>query len=410
MNKKMLEKYARMVVKSGVNLQPSQTLVLNSPIECAYFARMIAEAAYEEGARDVVMVWGDELSTKIRFQYAPEEVFSEFPTWTKDMYTDCARNNATFISISASDPELLKEVPPNRVSAAQKARTTALQEFNDRTMNNRNTWCVISVPSVGWASKVFPEAAEGQAITLLWDSILSAVRADQDDPVAAWEAHKINLKKSLDFLNGCDFRYLKYSNGLETNLTIELPKNHLWLGGSDYTPEGLEFIANMPTEEVYTLPKRDGVNGIVHSSMPLNYNGNLIEDFSLTFINGRITEFTAKRGYEILKGLIDTDEGASYLGEVALVPHDSPISNTGILFYNTLFDENASCHLAIGKAYPVCIKDGENMTREQLNAIGANDSVTHVDFMIGTADLCITGVCYDGTVVPVFVDGNFAFG
>lgn len=409
MNRKMLEKYALMVVEAGVNIQPDQILVLNAPIECAPFARMISEAAYKEGARDVIMVWEDELSTKIRFQNAPEAVFNEFPSWTKDMYTHCARNNAAFVSISADDPELLKDIPSDRVSAAQKARRAALQEFNDRTMNNRNTWCVISVPSVNWALKVFPDMTEDEAVSKLWGAILKAVRADQEDPMAAWEVHKENLKKSLDFLNGCNFKYLKYSNSLGTDLTIELPENHLWLGGSDYTPEGLAFIANMPTEEVYTLPKRNGVNGTVHSSMPLNYNGNLIEDFSLTFIDGKITGFTAKQGYEILKGLIDTDEGASYLGEVALVPYDSPISNTGILFYNTLFDENASCHLAIGKAYPVCIKDGENMTREQLNALGANDSLTHVDFMVGTADLCITGIRQDGSAVPVFVDGNFAF-
>ncbi len=409
MNRKMLEKYALMVVKAGVNIQPNQLLVLNAPIECAPFARMISEAAYKEGARDVIMVWGDELSTKIRFQNAPEAVFDEFPGWTKDMYTLCARNNAAFVSISADDPELLKDVSSDRISAAQKAKRRALQEFNDRTMNNRNTWCVISVPSVNWAQKVFPDTPEDEAVSKLWGAILKAVRADQEDPMAAWETHKKNLKKSLDFLNGFDFKYLKYSNGLGTDLTIELPENHLWLGGSDYTPEGLEFIANMPTEEVYTLPKRDGVNGIVHSSMPLNYNGNLIDGFSLTFTEGKITGFSAKQGYDILKGLIETDEGASYLGEVALVPHDSPISNTGILFYNTLFDENASCHLAIGKAYPVCIKGGENMTREQLNALGANDSLTHVDFMVGTSDLCITGIRQDGTAVPVFVDGNFPF-
>ena len=409
MNQQQLEKYARLVVKTGVNIQKGQTLVLSSPIECAYFARLISEAAYREGARDVVMNWGDDLSAKIRFMNAPEEVFNEFPSWTQDMYLSTVRNNAAYVSISASDPELLKDVPGHRVAAAQKARRVALKEFNDRTMSNRNTWCVVSVPTTSWACKVFPDVQEEEAVALLWNSILKAVRADQDDPVAAWEIHKANLTKSVDFLNGHHFKFLKYKNSIGTNVTIELPENHLWMGGSDYTPEGHEFIANMPTEEVYTLPKKDGVNGVVVSAMPLNYNGNLIDGFTLTFVDGRITDFTAKQGYDVLKSLLDTDEGSRYLGEVALVPHNSPISNSKILFYNTLFDENASCHLAFGKAYPVNIKGGEDMTREELNAAGANDSLSHEDFMVGTADLSIVGVKHNGEEVPVFVDGNFAF-
>lgn len=409
MNQQLLEKYARLVVKSGVNIQKNQTLVVSSPIECAAFARLISEVAYKEGARDVVMNWNDELSTKIRFMNAPEEVFSEFPSWTKDLYLSTVRNDAAYISIMAADPELLKDVAAHRVATSQKARKLALTEFNDRTMSNRNTWCVVSVPTASWASKVFPDVSEDQAVSALWESILQAVRADQDDPVAAWNDHQENLKKSLDFLNGHAFKYLKYSNSLGTDVTVELPENHLWLGGSDFTPEGLEFIANMPTEEVYTLPKRDGVNGTVFSAMPLHYNGSLIDAFSLTFVDGKVTEFTAKQGYDVLKNLLDTDEGSSFLGEVALVPYNSPISNTGILFYNTLFDENAACHLAFGKAYPVCVKDGEKMTREELNAVGANDSLTHEDFMVGTADLNIMGIKHDGTEVPVFINGNFAF-
>lgn len=409
MDQQILEKYARLVVKFGVNIQKNQTLVLSSPIECAYFARLISEAAYQEGARDVVMIWGDEKSDKIRFKNAPEEVFDEFPSWTQDLYLSTARKNAAYISIAASDPELFKDVLPRRLAAAQKSRKTALLEFNERTMSNRNTWCVISVPTASWAAKVFPGMPEDQALSALWDAILQAVRADQPDPAAAWELHKGNLKKSLDFLNGHRFKYLKYRNSLGTDVQIELPDNHVWLGGSDYTPEGLEFIANLPTEEVFTLPKRDGVNGTVVSSMPLNHNGNLIDGFSLTFSEGRVTSFLARQGYEVLKSILDTDEGSSFLGEVALVPYDSPISNTGILFYNTLFDENASCHLALGKAYPVSIQGGEDMTREQLDAAGANNSLTHADFMVGTADLSIIGIRHDGSEIPVFVEGNFAF-
>ncbi len=408
MNPQLLEKYARLVVRTGVNIQKNQTLVISSPIECASFVRLISEIAYKEGARDVVIIWGDELSNKIRFMNGPEEIFSEYPSWSQDLYLSNVRNNAAFLSIAATDPELFKEVPAQRLAAAQKARRTALLEFNERTMSNRNMWCVVSVPTVSWAVKVFPEIPEDQAVNALWDAILTAVRADQEDPVAAWEEHQRNLQRRLDFLNGHHFKYLKYQNSLGTDVTVELPENHLWLGGSDYTPEGVPFIANMPTEEVYTLPKKDGVNGTIFSSMPLNYNGNLIEAFSLTLVDGKITGFNAAKGCDVLKSLLETDAGASFLGEVALVPHNSPISNTGVLFYNTLFDENASCHFAIGKAYPVCIKDSEAMTREQLNAAGANDSLTHEDFMVGTADLSIIGITQDGAEVPVFVNGNFA--
>lgn len=409
MDPQLLQKYARMVVRTGVNLRKDQVLVLSSPIECADFARLVQLEAYEAGARDVVMIWNDELSAKIRYMHADEAVFGQYHSWMQDLYLSTSREGAAYISIYAEDPELLKEVPPARLAAAQKSRALALKEYYDRTMNNRNTWCVVSIPTRSWAVKVFEGLGEDEAMARLWEAILRAVRADQPDPVAAWETHQERLQQRLDFLNGHRFKALRYRNGLGTDLSIALPENHLWLGGADYTPEGHRFIANMPTEEVFTLPARQGVNGTVHASMPLHYNGSLIEGFSLTFEEGKIVAFSAQKGEALLKTLIETDAGASYLGEVALVPYDSPIRNTGILFYNTLFDENAACHLAIGRAYPVCLQGGESMTPEQLAAAGVNDSLTHVDFMIGTADLAITGIREDGTEVPVFAEGNFAF-
>jgi aminopeptidase len=409
MDNTMLEKYARLIVKTGVNIQKGQTLVIASPIECAFFTRMIAQYAYEEGARDVVVTWKDELLSKIRFLQAPEEVFEEFPEWQKDFYLSYVKQGAAFVSIAASDPELLKDVNPGRLVKVQKASNTALKEYRERLMSNKNTWCVVSIPTKSWAKKVFSELSEDEAVTKLWDAILKTVRVDTQDPVAAWEEHKQNLKKSSDFLNSNQFQYLQYKNSLGTDLKIELPKNHIWLGGSEYTPEGLEFVANMPTEEVFTLPKKTGIQGTVVSSKPLNYNGNVIDHFSLTFKDGKIVDFTAEQGYEILKGLIETDEGSYYLGEVALVPYNSPISNSNILYFNTLFDENASCHLAIGKAYPVCIKDGENLAKEELEALGVNDSLVHVDFMIGTKDLEIIGTTAAGKEIPVFKNGDFAF-
>jgi len=409
MNNELLEKYALLLVKTGINIQNNQTLVINSPIECAPFTRIVSKVAYTQGARDVVINWRDELSSKIKFMNAPEDVFIEYPDWQRDFYLSNARKGAAFLSISASDPDLMKDVNPGRMSKAHKAASTAIKEYRDRLMSNKNVWCVASIPTISWAKKVFPELSEDEATEKLWNSIFKTVRVDTEDPVASWETHKGNLKKSMDFLNSNNFKYLLYKNSLGTDLKIELPENHLWLGGSDYTPDGIEFIANMPTEEVFTLPKKDGVNGIVVSSKPLNYNGNLIEKFSITFKQGKIVDFSAEVGYDILKSIIETDEGSHYLGEVALVPYDSPISNSNILFYNTLFDENASCHLAIGKAYPVCIKNGENLSDEELVIEGVNDSFVHEDFMVGTDDLQIIGITADGKQIPIIENGNFVF-
>lgn len=408
MNNAELEKYALLVVKTGINLQKDQTLVISSPIECAPFTRLVAEAAYSSGARDVVLNWVDELSSKIRFLHAPDEVFDEFPEWRKEFYLSYLRGGAAFVSISAADPELLKDVNPEKIIRAQKASNTALKEYREKIMSHENSWCVVSVPTVPWAKKVFPDVSEEQAVKLLWDAILTAVRVPAADPIKEWDEHKARLKERRDFLNASNFKYLHYKNDLGTDLTIELPDGHIWMGGSKNNAKGIDFVANIPTEEVFTLPKKTGINGTVFSSKPLVYNGNLIENFKLTFKDGKVVEYRAEQGQEILKKLIETDEGSSYLGEVALVPYDSPISNAKILFYNTLFDENASCHLAFGKAYPTCIKNGGSLSKEELEEQGVNDSLVHVDFMIGTKDLTITGITSSGERVPVFTNGNFA--
>ena len=407
MDNNLLVKYARLIVKTGLNLQPDQMLVITSPIECAPFTRLVSQIAYEAGAKDVIIQWKDELFSKIRFLHAPEEVFEDFPDWQKEFYLSYVHQGAAFLSISASDPELMKDVNPERMTKAQKASSTALKDYRDRLMSNKNVWCVVSIPTASWAKKIFPHLSEEASIEKLWEVIFATVRVDTDNPVLSWNEHKTNLKTRMDFLNMHAFKSLHYSNTLGTDLTIELPDNHIWLGGSEFTPEGLEFIANMPTEEVFTLPNKTGVNGKVVSSMPLNYNGNLIEQFSLTFKDGKIVDYSAEKGYETLKTLIDTDEGSHFLGEVALVPNDSPISNSKILFFNTLFDENASCHLAIGKAYPLCLKQGDHMSQAELENSGVNDSLLHVDFMIGTNDLKIMGRTSAGQEIPVFKNGNF---
>ncbi len=409
MNKDFLKKYATLAVKTGINLQQNQLLVIMSPIECAPFTRMIMEEAYKAGSKEVIVHWSDELSTKIRFINAPEEVFETMPQWQVDSFMHYAEQGAGFLSISASNPELLKDVNPDRIAKAQKTRSLALKKFNARLMSNQNSWSIVSIPTEGWASKVFSEVSKEEAIEKLWNAIFKIVRVDQENPVLAWENHKKNLKEKMDYLNSKNFKTLHFKNAKGTDLHLELPENHLWVGGAENNEEGVEFIANMPTEEVFSMPKKTGVNGIVYSSKPLNYGGNLIDNFSITFKEGRIVDFTAESGYDTLKHLISTDEGSHYLGEVALVPYNSPISNSGIIFYNTLYDENASCHLAIGRAYSLCMKDGEKMSEEELEKAGGNYSLAHVDFMIGTEDLSITGISADGNETYVFQNGNWAF-
>src|SRR5665648_71912 len=259
----LLEKYASLIVKTGLNLQPKQTLVINAPIECAPFTRLVSQVAYKAGAHDVVIQWRDELFSKIRYLNAPEEVFEEFPEWQKEFYISYMHQGAAFLSISSSDPELMKDVKPERMTKAHKASSTALKEYRERLMSNKNVWCVVSIPTAAWAKKVFPNLSEEGSMEKLWEVIFKTVRVDTEDPAAAWDEHKTNLKARMDYLNSLALNSLHYTNSLGTDLTIELPENHTWLGGSEYTPEGLEFIANMPTEEVFTLPSKTGVNGKV---------------------------------------------------------------------------------------------------------------------------------------------------
>ncbi|WP_426349207.1 aminopeptidase [Alloiococcus sp. CFN-8] len=409
MKEEQLQKYAALVVKTGVNIQKNQTLVIMSPIECAEFTRLVTEAAYKEGAREVVIHWNDEISTKIKYLHGPDEIFDEVPNWQVESMASYSQAGACFLSISASDPDLMKEVDAKRISRAQKAKQLALREHTERLMSNKNSWCVVSVPTRAWASKIFPGLDAEEAVEKLWDKIFKIVRVDRYDPVAAWKEHTDILSSSMSLLNKYNFKKLHFTNSIGTDLVIELPKNHLWLGGAEKTSGGTEFIANIPTEEVFSAPKKDGVNGIVYSTKPLNYGGNLVNNFSLTFEDGKVVDFSAEEGYDTLKGIIETDEGSKYLGEVALVPYDSPISNSGIIFYNTLYDENASCHLALGRAYSSCIADGDEMSSEELMKAGINTSLAHVDFMIGSEDLNITGTTYGDEEIPVFRNGNWAF-
>ena len=409
MNKSFLIKYASLAVNIGVNIQKDNILVISSPIETAEFARLITEEAYKSGAKDVIVHYGDQKLTKIKLENSSLETISNIPEWQAESYNYYARQEACFISISASDPDGLKGVPIEKIGASQKARTSALKEYFDNSMSNKCRWCVLSVPTLSWAKKVFPKVSDDEAMESLWDVIFKTVRVDTENPVNAWDKHNAYLEEKIKFMNNNNFKsvHLKSANG--TDLNIELPEGHIWAGGSERDVNGIPFNANMPTEEVFTLPKKTGVNGIVYSSKPLSYGGNLIDNFSITFKDGKAIDFTAETGYDVLKQMLESDEGAKYLGEVAFVPYNSPISNSKLIFFNTLFDENAACHLAFVRAYESCVKDADKYSEEELEKIGVNNSIIHVDFMIGTSDLEVTGINENGETIQIFSNGNWAF-
>ena len=404
---KSLENYAELVVKVGVNIQPGQVLLVESPLEAADFTRKVVKKAYEAGATYVQVQWDDEEVTRLRFKHAPETSFDYYPKWTAEMMEQLAESGGALLNIKVPDPELYKGIDPDRVTRATRAASLARQKFQGYVRNKKFSWCLVKAPTRAWAAKVFSDLPEHERVEAMWESLFRMNRVDQADPVAAWREHIAALTAVKSELNARAYAKLHY-RAPGTLLTVELPKGHIWHGGGTTDDNGVYFVANMPTEEVYTMPHRTGVNGTVASTKPLNLNGRLVDNFSFTFENGRIVDFQAETGYEHLKALLDTDEGARYLGEVALVPHDSPISNMKRVFYNTGIDENASCHLAIGSAYPFTLEGGTQLSKEELIARGANTSLTHVDFMIGSAELDIDGELPDGTIVPLFRGGNWA--
>ncbi len=406
--KETLEKYAELALKTGVNLQKGQALMINSTIEGADFTKIVVRKAYELGAKDVLINWSDDELTLLKYQYAPDEVIGDFPDWLVQKHESFIEDGGALLSIRSTDPDLLKDIDPSRVALANKASAQAMTKFQEYVMNDKVTWSIISIPTGAWAQKVFPELSREEAVASLWDEIVKIVRVDKDNPVEAWDAHNAALRTAEEILNKKNFQKLIFK-APGTNLELGLPEGHIWQGGATESEQGITFNPNMPTEEVFCMPHKYNVNGTVKSTMPLNYGGSVIDNFSLTFKDGKVVDFEAEQGKETLKHLLDTDEGAKRLGEVALVPHESPISQSGLIFYNTLFDENASCHIALGKAYPTNLKGGSQMDKEALDKHGANDSLTHVDFMIGSEDMDIDGVKADGTTEPVFRNGTWAF-
>ena len=405
-----LTEYARLLVRVGMNIQKGQRMIISAPVECAEFARLCAREAYDAGCKEVVMNWHDDALGRMKYLRADDDVFDAVPPWRSRFFNDYATEGAAYLAISASDPENLKGVEPDRLVRAQRASGAALKEFDRLQMCGGFPWCIASIPIPSWAKKVFPNESDEGAVAKLWEAIFAAVRITGDgSAVARWQEHLARLHRRVEKLNALDLRFLHYTNALGTDLTVELPEGHIWEAGDDVTLSGQTYIANIPTEEIFTSPLKTGANGVVYASMPLSHDGNLIDGFFFKVRDGKIVEAHAERGEETLKNAISVDEGASYFGEVALVPYDSPISAQKILFYNTLFDENAACHIAFGEAYP-CLKGGQQMTKDELKARGLNDSITHVDFMVGTRDLSIVGTTRDGREVAIFENGNFADG
>jgi len=408
-----LRKYADLTIRVGLNLQPGQRLAIIGPLanggvslDAAPLVRCVTEAAYRAGASYVEAIWGDEALQLVRFSHAPRDSFEATSRWLGPALLEHARAGDAVLLIFANDPDLLGGCDPGDISKVQLATARACRPFRDVIAKNATNWTVIAAASHAWAGKVFPGSAPDVALARLWDAIASLCRLDRPDPSAAWRSHLAELDAQKERLNERRYSALVYT-GPGTDLTIGLPNRHLWVSGQSISGNDILFTANLPTEEVFTMPHRDRVDGVVSATKALSYGGSLIEDLRLRFSGGHIVEASASAGEQVLRALLATDEGAARLGEIALVPHGSPISKSGLLFYSTLFDENAASHLAVGSAYRFTLSGGEEMSDEDFEGAGGNRSATHVDFMIGSADLDIDGVLADGTAEPLMRGGDW---
>ena len=404
-----LESYARLIIRSGCNIQPGQELLLSISLDCAEFARMLTAEAYAQGARRVTVRYGDEKIARLHYENCALEVFETFPQWQALLNNSMATEGAAILSVLSEDPTALMGIDQAKLVANARAGHEACKPFYDCMDQGKVVWCIVGAAAPAWAQHVFPDLPVDEAVDRLWQEILKTVRVDTADPIAAWEEHRASFNERKAWLNAQHFDRLHYTNNLGTDLVIGLNQKGLWQGGGDVTTEGRAFFPNMPTEEVFTTPDRLRADGVVYSSKPLVHYGSLIENFHITFKDGKAIDCSARVGQDVLEAIFAVDEDAVRLGECALVPWDSPIQNSGILFYNTLYDENASCHLAVGQGFPDCLEGGQDMDEETLKAHGVNKSATHVDFMIGTKDLLICGIKADGTEVMVFKDGEWAF-
>lgn len=409
MDREFWNKYAKVVVDIGVNLQKGEILCIHADIAAKDLVRELVAEGYKAGAERVVVTWSDEQCRLLDLTLGEGRPQCNVADWEVAYYDYMADKKVCFARILSGDPELFSDVDPALLAKAFKERQTKFVRFEDGRSVNQIKWCLFAYPDVAWAKKVRPDLDEQGAVDYLCNLISHAMRLDLPLPVQAWQTNNELLHRRARLLNEFHLAKLHYTNSLGTDLWVQLPQNYIFAGGSEPSDVGVDFNPNMPTEEIFGAPYKYGVDGVIVASMPLFYNGARVEDFGLRLSKGRIVDYWAKVGKEVLDGIIDCDEGSHYLGEVALVPYDSPIQNLGVLFLETLFDENASCHFAIGDAYPSCVEGGLAMSKEQLEQAGINVSDQHVDFMVGTKDLCIMGYDHAGKEIPIFVDGNFAF-
>ncbi len=413
-HEEMLKKYAAAIVKVGLNLRAGQRLIITLganrgvPHQFAPLVREIAKAAYGVGAKYVEVLWGDEEMLPLRVQHAPKDSYDEYSTWQVDAIMNMIDNGDALLSIAGMNPDLLGGLDPEIVGRMQQTHLQKWGKIGEKVTTNATNWCVVAAAGDAWAQKIFPNLTPEKAQAKLWKAIFETSRIDQPDPIAAWQLHIDSMKERAKYMQTRQYTALHYT-APGTDFTLGLPYGHKWISAQSLAQNGVAFTANMPTEEVFTLPDRNRADGVVTSTFPLSYGGILIEDFKVTFENGRITKVTAKKGEAALEKLLDTDEGSHRLGEVALVPASSPIAKRGHLFYNTLFDENASCHIAIGRAYRFTLTGGEELTDEEFIQSGGNVSLNHVDFMIGSSKMDIDGITRDGAHEPVMRKGEWAF-
>lgn len=404
-----LQKYAKLLVTKGINVQKGDWVKMTISVDQATLARLITKEAYTLGAEKVIVKWSDDEITKQNYIHQSEAVLTDIPQYEIQESEDHVLNHrVSRLSIISSDPGLLNEIDPKKVAAFQKVAGKAFKAQRVATQNDDIKWTVAAAAGAGWAAKVFPDLENTEEqVDALWDQIFKTCRVYEEDPISAWDEHIKTLKEKATKLNDMQFDALHYT-APGTDLTLGLPKNHIWASGQSYNPKGEGFVANMPTEEVFSAPDTRRMDGVVRSTKPLSYAGTLIEGMEVHFKEGKIVEISAEKGDEAIKKLVFDNEGGTGLGEVALVPDPSPISQSGIIFYNTLFDENASNHLAIGSAYPTTIQGGTEMSEEELQQNGMNTGTVHVDFMIGSNEMNIDGIKQDGTRVPIFRNGDWA--
>ncbi len=410
-----LEVYGNLAVSVGLNLQPGQRLLVVGPVanggaslDTAPLVRQIAASAYKAGARLVEVLWGDEALMLTRFRHAARDSFNECSAWLPEALASHVDAGGAVISVYGNDPDLLKQEPPELVGVLQQTVARSVRPFRNSISRNHTNWSVVASATANWAARVFPDRPADEQVAALWEAIVRLCRLDGPDPIEAWRRHIDALAGRRDYLNSKRYSTLRY-RGPGTDLTIGLPDGHLWVSARSVSRQGISFTANIPTEEVFTMPHKDRVNGTVRGSKPISHGGMLIEEFSMTFSEGRIVDVRADRGESVLRQLIETDAGAARLGEIALVTDDSPISRSGLLFYNTLFDENAASHIALGSAYKFTLDGGEAMDDDAFGRAGGNQSAAHVDFMIGSAALDVDGVRADGVIEPVMRAGDWAF-